>query len=168
MDRNSNGRFVVVAGQSAFRAKTHKADVQSARSDKGDFDNKAAVHSANQASRNLPFVQLAFSHRQRLLSWISLSGANVSNVGESRRQVRGALLFSHVASPAPSIHVVTESKLIDIWTAARQSPILSSRSNRSLISRWMETTADNCGPAPLSVHSSGISFPSVQFRVFAV
>jgi hypothetical protein len=30
-------RNVVVSGQAAFRAKAHKADVQSARSDKGDF-----------------------------------------------------------------------------------------------------------------------------------
>ena len=54
--------------------------------DRPVFANKAAVESANRASRKLPFVQLPFPHRLRLLSWILLRDANVWNVvasGES-------------------------------------------------------------------------------------
>ena len=52
---------------------------------RGDFDgilwasviaNKAAVQSANRVSLKLPFVQLAFFHYLRLLSWIRSGGAN--------------------------------------------------------------------------------------------
>jgi hypothetical protein len=48
------------------------------------YANKAAVQVANCTSQNLPFVHLAFSHCQQLLSWIRSSSVNVLNVVGSR------------------------------------------------------------------------------------
>ena len=74
--------------------------------------NKAAVEFANRASRKLPFVQLPFPHRLRLLSWILLSDADGWKVVDSRRaafcSIIAYLPLSHMLSAtnkSPSVVV---------------------------------------------------------------
>ena len=64
--------------------------------------NIVDVQLANRTSRKLPFVQLAFFHRLRLLLWISSSSANISNVVNSVEKVdppeRGEISFQFIGS----------------------------------------------------------------------